>query len=152
MSGQAPARDWQAYGGSGTIFPGVLLSMSCEVDNLVLQTRSSLFQSSILPTFARIARRCQLTDASQARQSDSAQSPKLLDRLRAALELRKDSGPRIEEAVRWVARYIRFHGTRHPRELGPAGWHALSPRRACRKRHQHVVSCPRSKARVPLSP
>jgi site-specific recombinase XerD len=44
--------------------------------------------------------------------------PRLFDQLRAAIR-RKHSSPRTEEAyVGWVRRFIRFHGTRHPRELG----------------------------------
>ena len=45
-------------------------------------------------------------------------SPKLLDRVREAIRLRHYS-PRTEESyVAWTRRYIRFHGLRHPRELG----------------------------------
>jgi integron integrase len=46
------------------------------------------------------------------------QRPKLLAQLRQALRLRHYS-PRTEDAyVRWVRRYILFHGLRHPAELG----------------------------------
>ena len=46
------------------------------------------------------------------------QRPKLLAQLRQALRLRHYS-PRTEEAyVRWVRRYVLFHGLRHPAELG----------------------------------
>jgi len=42
----------------------------------------------------------------------------LLGRLRRALRVRRMS-PRTEEAyVRWVKRYVRFHGRAHPRDLG----------------------------------
>lgn len=48
------------------------------------------------------------------------QPPRLLDELRRALRVRHRS-PRTEEAyVHWVRRFIRFHGMRHPRDLGPA--------------------------------
>ncbi len=45
-------------------------------------------------------------------------APSLLTQLRVAIRVRHYS-PRTEEAyVQWVRRYIRFCGTRHPRELG----------------------------------
>ena len=43
---------------------------------------------------------------------------KLMDQVRMALR-RGHYSPRTEEVYcRWILRYIRFHGTRHPRELG----------------------------------
>ncbi len=46
--------------------------------------------------------------------------PRLLDRVREALRTRHD-GHRTETAyVAWIRRYIFFHGTRHPSEMGPA--------------------------------
>lgn len=43
--------------------------------------------------------------------------PRLLDRLRQTLRVRHYS-PRTEECyVMWAARYIRFHGLRHPQEM-----------------------------------
>lgn len=46
------------------------------------------------------------------------QKTKLLHSLRANLRLRHFS-PRTEEAyVSWVRRFVRYHGLRHPRELG----------------------------------
>jgi integrase len=46
-------------------------------------------------------------------------TPRLLAALRAALRVRHYS-PRTEEAyIGWVRRFVRFHGLRHPRELGP---------------------------------
>lgn len=51
---------------------------------------------------------------------DVPQRPKLVDQVRAALRVRHRS-PRTEEAyVHWIKRYIRFHGTRHPSQLGAA--------------------------------
>jgi hypothetical protein len=45
-------------------------------------------------------------------------SQKILVRLRNALRRRRYS-PRTEEAyVGWVRRFVRFHGLRHPAELG----------------------------------
>jgi hypothetical protein len=44
----------------------------------------------------------------------------VLGELRDAIRTRHYS-PRTEEAyVYWVRRYIRYHGKRHPRELGPS--------------------------------
>jgi integron integrase len=47
-------------------------------------------------------------------------APRLLDRLRESIRVRHYS-LRTERAYgQWVARFIRFHGKRHPRELGAA--------------------------------
>jgi len=47
-----------------------------------------------------------------------ARPPRLLDALRDALRARRYS-PRTEQAYRrWVVRYVRHHGMRHPAELG----------------------------------
>jgi Phage integrase, N-terminal SAM-like domain len=44
--------------------------------------------------------------------------PKLLDRVRATMRLNRYS-PRTEQVyVDWIKRYIRFHGIRHPQEMG----------------------------------
>jgi integron integrase len=46
--------------------------------------------------------------------------PKLLDRVRHALRVRHYS-PRTEDTyVMWIERFIRFHGLRHPRDMGGA--------------------------------
>src|SRR5919201_5133729 len=48
----------------------------------------------------------------------SANTPRLLDRVRAVLR-RKQYSLRTEEAyVAWIKRYILFHHKRHPQELG----------------------------------
>ena len=45
--------------------------------------------------------------------------PKLLDRVRATMRLNHYS-PRTEQVyVDWIKRFIRFHGVRHPQEMGP---------------------------------
>lgn len=45
-------------------------------------------------------------------------APKLMDRVRAALRVRRYS-PRTEELYcGWILRFIRYHGLRHPSELG----------------------------------
>ncbi len=47
-------------------------------------------------------------------------APRLLERVHAELRLRHYS-PRTEEAyVHWIVRFLRFHGCRHPREMGAA--------------------------------
>lgn len=52
--------------------------------------------------------------------SDAQPGPRLLDEVRRALRIRHRS-PRTEEAyLHWIRRFIRFHGRRHPRELGRA--------------------------------
>jgi integron integrase len=44
--------------------------------------------------------------------------PKLLDRVREAIRLRHYSRRTEDAYVRWVTRFVRFHGLRHPDELG----------------------------------
>jgi hypothetical protein len=47
-----------------------------------------------------------------------AAKPRLLDQVRLAIRTRHYS-PRTEKAyVRWIIRFILFHGKRHPNELG----------------------------------
>ena len=45
-------------------------------------------------------------------------APKLLDQLQRAIRIRHYSIRTEEAYVHWVRRYIRFHGLRHPREMG----------------------------------
>lgn len=45
--------------------------------------------------------------------------PKLLHQLRQALRVRHYSARTEEAYVGWVRRYVKFHGLRHPGELGP---------------------------------
>jgi Phage integrase, N-terminal SAM-like domain len=46
--------------------------------------------------------------------------PRLMDRLRHAIRVRHNS-PRTEDRyVEWSERYIRFHGLRHPKDMGGA--------------------------------
>jgi site-specific recombinase XerD len=50
----------------------------------------------------------------------ASRPPRLLDRVREAVRARHYS-PRTEKAyVAWIRRFIRFHGKRHPREMGAA--------------------------------
>ncbi len=47
-----------------------------------------------------------------------SQAPRLLDEVKGRMRARHLS-PRTEQAyLGWILRYIRYHGTRHPRELG----------------------------------
>src|SRR5436309_6790848 len=46
--------------------------------------------------------------------------PKLLDRVRGAIRLRHYSRRTEEAYTHWIVRYIRFHGMRHPAEMGAA--------------------------------
>jgi integron integrase len=47
----------------------------------------------------------------------STGKPKLLDRVRQLLRLRRYSGRTEQAYVAWIRRYILFHGKRHPAEL-----------------------------------
>lgn len=47
-----------------------------------------------------------------------APAPRLLDQLRSAIRIRHYSIRTETAYVGWVRRYIRFHGLRHPREMG----------------------------------
>jgi integron integrase len=49
----------------------------------------------------------------------SSRAPKLLDRLRTACRRRGYSIHTEKAYARWVVRFVRYHGTRHPRYLGP---------------------------------
>jgi integron integrase len=50
--------------------------------------------------------------------SPGSRPPKLLDRVRATIRLNRYS-PRTEQAyIDWIKRFIRFHGIRHPQEMG----------------------------------
>lgn len=61
-----------------------------------------------------------LTNAMVPTGTPPAQKPKLLDEVREALRL-KHMSIRTEDAyVRWVRRYVLFHDTRHPSDLGAA--------------------------------
>ena len=46
--------------------------------------------------------------------------PKLLDQVRALIRSKHYSRRTEESYVDWIERYVRFHGVRHPRELGTA--------------------------------
>lgn len=47
-------------------------------------------------------------------------SPKLLERVRDALQVRRRSPRTIEVYTAWVRRYVQFHGVRHPATMGAA--------------------------------
>jgi integron integrase len=50
----------------------------------------------------------------------AARATRLLPRLAAALRVRHYSERTVEAYLAWVRRYVRFHGLRHPQELGAA--------------------------------
>jgi len=49
----------------------------------------------------------------------AAPKPRLLDQVRAACRVRHLSRRTEQAYIGWIRRFILFHGTRHPRELGP---------------------------------
>jgi hypothetical protein len=52
------------------------------------------------------------------RTTTSSQKPRLLDQARAVIRARHYSLRTEETYVRWMARFIRFHDKRHPRDMG----------------------------------
>ena len=48
----------------------------------------------------------------------TSRSPRLLDRLRSQLRVRRRSLSTERSYVGWVKRFIYFHGVRHPQEMG----------------------------------
>lgn len=48
----------------------------------------------------------------------SAGGLRLLDRVRELIRIKHYSMRTEQACLRWIRRYIRFHGRRHPRELG----------------------------------
>lgn len=51
-------------------------------------------------------------------QAPATSEPKLLDRMRDIIRTRHYSIRTEEAYLRWVIRFVRFHGMRHPQELG----------------------------------
>ncbi|NWG32572.1 MAG: phage integrase N-terminal SAM-like domain-containing protein, partial [Rhodocyclaceae bacterium] len=49
---------------------------------------------------------------------DAPRPPKLLDQVRSRLRTKHYSIRTEDQYVFWIRRFIRFHGLRHPRELG----------------------------------
>src|SRR5688500_1361624 len=49
----------------------------------------------------------------------SVSPPRLLQSVRTVLRTRRYSARTEEAYVAWIRRYVRFHGLRHPSELGP---------------------------------
>ena len=47
-----------------------------------------------------------------------AQGPRLLDRVRTTIRLRHYSFRTEQAYLQWIRRFIRFHGMRHPEEMG----------------------------------
>jgi integron integrase len=54
-----------------------------------------------------------------------ASQPRLLEQLRSAIRMKHYSRRTEEAYARWVVRFVRFHGIRHPRELGVTEIHAF---------------------------
>ncbi len=52
--------------------------------------------------------------------SQSAQQPKLLDRMVAAIRVKHYSLATERTYVHWIKRFIFFHGKRHPADMGAA--------------------------------
>lgn len=50
----------------------------------------------------------------------ASRSPRLIDQVRAAIRIHGYSRRTEKAYVGWIRRYVRFHGTRHPIELGEA--------------------------------
>src|SRR5689334_6894417 len=76
-----------------------------------------------------------------------AARPRLLDQVSAELRARHCSR-RTEEAYRhWIVRFLRFHGCRHPRELGAAEVSAFLTHLAV---HQHVAAATQNQALAAL--
>lgn len=48
----------------------------------------------------------------------SSRPPKLLDQVVAKIRFKHYSRRTEQSYVRWIKRYIFFHGKRHPREMG----------------------------------
>jgi hypothetical protein len=47
-----------------------------------------------------------------------ANSPKLLDPVRDHMRVKRSSIQIVHAYVDWIKRFIRFHGKRHPKDLG----------------------------------
>jgi len=63
--------------------------------------------------------------------------PRLLEQMRSAIRARHYSRATERAYVRWVRRLVRFHGMRHPNELGP-GEITSAPRTAAAAHVQRV--------------
>ena len=68
------------------------------------------------------------------RDTVTSQAPRLLARLHAAIRVRGLSRATEEAYARWVVRFIRFHGLRHPDQLGEAEVTAFLTDLAVRRR------------------
>ncbi|MCI0354292.1 MAG: site-specific integrase, partial [Acidobacteria bacterium] len=81
--------------------------------------REILGQQIEWPEVARVAR-LRLPDGVTAQEAALLQSPKLLDRVRGLLRVRRYALSTEECYLEWMRRYIFFHHKRHPLELGAA--------------------------------
>jgi len=76
-----------------------------------------------------------------------AAAPRLLDRVRDEIRVRHYSIRTEAAYVDWVRRFVRFHGRRHPRELGPAEVTAFLTSLAVER---HVSASTQSQAKAAL--
>ena len=52
--------------------------------------------------------------------ADACRAPGLIQRYREELEVRHDARRTVNTYEQWLRRFLRFHGRRHPREMGSA--------------------------------
>lgn len=81
--------------------------------------------------------------ASRAPLIPTVRAPRLLDQLADVLRTRRYSARTVEVYSQWVRRYVRFHGTRHPRELDAAHVRAFLTHLA---RHSRVAASTQNQA------
>ncbi len=81
---------------------------------MAIREASSLGHHSTLPAGGRVPWVCQESD------SPDPPKPRLLDRVRQAIQTRHYSRRTEKAYVHWIKRYIFFHGKRHPAEMGAA--------------------------------
>ncbi len=71
--------------------------------------------------------------------------PRLLDQVKGRMQARHLSPRTVQAYTAWIIRYIRYHGTRHPRELGESEvvaylTHLASERRVSRSTQMQALS------------
>jgi Phage integrase, N-terminal SAM-like domain len=83
---------------------------------MAIREPSSLGHHSTLPAGGgrRVPWVCQESDPPEP------PKPRLLDRVRHAIETRHYSRRTEKAYIHWIKRYIFFHGKRHPAEMGAA--------------------------------
>jgi site-specific recombinase XerD len=81
---------------------------------MAIREASPLGHYSTLPAGGRVPWVCQESGPPEP------PKPRLLDRVRQAIETRHYSRRTEKAYVHWIKRYIFFHGKRHPAEMGAA--------------------------------